>query len=256
MDPGRRDGARVTSEWRRIARELRRVAAMRYRNAGHEFVHLVELVKGRTPARQVGWLPFLMIIAAVVVLAASGITWVTSPYWTRTVIVAAPRNVGIVPVQPGGSVAAYVAPIRIELPTLDTVAPIIDVSTLPGGELDVPLNPKVVGWWQYGAKPGASKGTAILDGHINYAGVEGALARIGSLNPGDPIYIYGMNGTASTRLSFRITGVRTYDKQRLPYQQIFDQNSVGRIALVTCGGPFDASTGNYLDNIVAFAVPA
>jgi hypothetical protein len=29
----------------------------------------------------------------------------------------------------------------------------------------------------------------------------------------------------------------------------------GRLVLVTCGGPFDASTGNYLDNIVAFAVP-
>jgi hypothetical protein len=28
------------------------------------------------------------------------------------------------------------------------------------------------------------------------------------------------------------------------------------VALVTCGGPFDAATGNYLDNIVAFAVPA
>jgi hypothetical protein len=25
--------------------------------------------------------------------------------------------------------------------------------------------------------------------------------------------------------------------------------------LVTCGGPFDARTGSYRDNIVAFAVP-
>jgi hypothetical protein len=41
----------------------------------------------------------------------------------------------------------------------------------------------------------------------------------------------------------------------LPYKQIFDQSSVGRLAIVTCGGPFDASTGNYLDNIVAYAVP-
>ena len=55
---------------------------------------------------------------------------------------------------------------------------------------------------------------------------------------------------------FKITGVRTYRKTRLPYKEIFDQKSVGRIAIVTCGGPFDASTGNYLDNIVAFAVPA
>ncbi len=58
-----------------------------------------------------------------------------------------------------------------------------------------------------------------------------------------------------TRLTFTITGVRTYNKQQLPYQQIFDQSSASRLALVTCGGPFDASTGNYEDNIVAFAVP-
>jgi len=26
--------------------------------------------------------------------------------------------------------------------------------------------------------------------------------------------------------------------------------------LITCGGPFDSATGNYLDNIVAFARPS
>jgi hypothetical protein len=40
----------------------------------------------------------------------------------------------------------------------------------------------------------------------------------------------------------------------LPYKKIFDQHAPGRLAIVTCGGPFDASTGNYEDNIVAFAV--
>jgi hypothetical protein len=50
--------------------------------------------------------------------------------------------------------------------------------------------------------------------------------------------------------------VRTYNKHALPWQEIFDQKSVGRLAIVTCGGPFDASTGNYRDNIVAFAVPS
>ena len=51
------------------------------------------------------------------------------------------------------------------------------VGTTPDGELEVPLNPKVVGWWHYGAKPGAKTGTAILAGHINYAGVAGSMAR-------------------------------------------------------------------------------
>jgi hypothetical protein len=57
-------------------------------------------------------------------------------------------------------------------------------------------------------------------------------------------------------VKFAITGVRTYHKTALPYKEIFDQKSVGRLAIVTCGGPFDAQTGNYLENIVAFAVPA
>ena len=124
-------------------------------------------------------------------------------------------------------------------------------------ELEVPPNPKVVGWWSPGAKPGASVGTAILAGHINYAGVQGAMAEIGRLDPGDEVDVYGThNADAKHLVRFTVTGVRTYHKTHLPYAQIFNQKSVGRIAIVTCGGPFDASTGNYLDNIVVFAVPA
>jgi len=97
---------------------------------------------------------------------------------------------------------------------------------------------------------------AILDGHVNYNGVDGVLSRIGALDPGDTVYIDGLHNGKKTRVKFKITGVRTYHKTALPYKQIFDQKSVGRIAIVTCGGPFNAQTGNYLDNIVAFAVPA
>jgi hypothetical protein len=181
---------------------------------------------------------------------------VTSPYWGQHVTTAQARNVGQVPTVPGILAAALVSPNAIEIPKLGAKAPIIDVNTVPGGELDVPVNPKVVGWWDAGAKPGARKGTAILAGHINYAGVDGVLAKIGSLNPGDTVYIDGLNKGKNTRLKFSITGVRTYNKKVLPYKEIFDQKSVGRLAIVTCGGSFDAQTGNYLDNIVAFAVPA
>lgn len=210
----------------------------------------------RTAGRHNGWLPFLCVLAAIATIATAGVTWVTSPYWGQKAIAAPARNVGQIPTSPGIVPAAFVSPNMIEIPKLQVQAPIIDVYTLPGGALDVPLNPKVVGWWAGGAKPGAAKGTAILAGHINYAGVEGALARIGSLDPGDVLYIDGLTNGKKTRLKFTITGVRTYDKKVLPYKEIFDQNSVGRLAIVTCGGPFDAQTGNYLDNIVAFAVPA
>ena len=134
----------------------------------------------------------------------------------------APRNIGEVPTD-AGALVPYVSPNRIEIPSIDAAAPIVRVGTLPGRELQIPLNPKVVGWWGGGAKPGARKGTAILAGHINYAGVTGELAKIGTLDPGDTVYVYGKRGDKQVRLKFLITGVRTYDKTALPYQEIFDQ---------------------------------
>jgi hypothetical protein len=210
--------------------------------------------------RYSGWLPFLLALAAIAALATAGVGWVRTIYGAHPgpVTSAPARNVGTVPSTgpTTRTTLALITPDHIEIPKLGVRAPIVDVGTGAAGELDVPLNPKTVGWWSAGARPGASRGTAILAGHINYSGVEGALAHIGSLNPGDTVYVDGRYHGRASRLGFHITGVRTYTKQALPYQQVFDQNSVGRLALVTCGGPFDAATGNYLDNIVAYAVPA
>ncbi len=204
----------------------------------------------------VGWVPIACLIAMTMTISVAGITWVTSPYWGRNAV-AHPRNVGSVPTKAGALAGEVVSPNRIEIPRLKESAPIKQVGTSGDGELEIPLNPKIVGWWRYGAKPGAKQGTAILAGHVNYSGVEGSMAKIGKLDPGDLVYVYGThNADHRAKVRFSVTGVRTYHKTRLPYRQIFDQKSVGRIAIVTCGGPFDASTGNYLDNIVVFAVPA
>jgi hypothetical protein len=206
-----------------------------------------------------GWVPFLCVLGAILALGGSAITWVVSPNWgTGGGNQATVRNVGQIPTQPFAAAlaAATIAPERIEIPRLSVNARIVRVRTLPDRQLDVPLDPKIVGWWENGAKPGAKKGTAILDGHINFNGVDGVLSKIGSLDPGDLVYVYGINAGKHTKVRFTVTGVRTYNKQALPFQEIFDQHSVGRLAIVTCGGSFDPSTGNYLDNIVAFAVPS
>jgi Sortase domain len=201
----------------------------------------------------------LCVIGAIAVIAAAGVTWVLSPGWGGGGgggTTYAQPDVGDIPTaQPSlGLAALAISPNRIEIPRLRAIAPIVTVQTGPNRELGVPLDPKVVGWWNGGSMPGAKTGTAILDGHINYAGVTGVLANIGTLNPGDTVYVYGLHNGTTTRVRFSITGVRTYRKTALPWAEIFDQKSVGRLAIVTCGGPFDASTGNYEDNIVAFAV--
>ena len=209
---------------------------------------------GAVRPRTVDRLPFWCVLAAIALLACAAISWVISPTWGRHNTLAAARDVGRVPTAPG-ALAALVTPEQIEIPKLHVKAPIVAIGTTAGRELAVPTDPRVVGWWRHGAAPGARHGTAVLAGHINYAGVEGSLARIGTLDPGDVVYVRGLHKGKRTTVRFKITGVRTYQKTALPYRQIFDQSTVGRLAIVTCGGPFDASTGNYLNNIVAYAVP-
>jgi hypothetical protein len=199
--------------------------------------------------------PFGFTLLAIVLAATAGIVYVISPNWGGQGAEA--HNIGTVP-DVGGRPVPTVAPRTIRIPRIDAEAPIVRVGT-HDRELNIPRDPTVVGWWAGGARPGAHRGTAILAGHVNYAGATGVLSRIGSLHPGDTVYVTGYATGASphrqVRLRFAVTGVRTYRKTALPYRQIFDQRSVGRLAIVTCGGRFDSSTGNYEDNIVAFAVP-
>lgn len=214
-----------------------------------------------TASAYTGWLPFLCILAAIALLAAAGITWVTSPNWGVRNVIAAPRHIGFVPFESpaptrhdAAAPALTVMPDRIDIPAIKAEAPIVTMDMGKDRELEPPLPPTTVGWWTGGAKPGATTGTAVIAGHINYAGVAGALGQIGRLDPGDKIVVYGLRNGKTTELTFSVTGVRTYSKQQLPWAKIFDQAIAGRLALVTCGGPFDPSTGNYQDNIVAYAV--
>ncbi|MGI8679900.1 MAG: class F sortase [Jatrophihabitans sp.] len=203
---------------------------------------------------RIGWVPLACLIGAIVLASVAGITWNTSPYYGRNDKVQSAAKPQAVPVQ-AGKYLVTLAPNRIDIPTLRASAPIVDVGTTPDRELEIPVNPRIAGWWSPGAQPGAKVGTAIIAGHINYAGVTGTFANIGKLHPGDIVNVYGKQNATKAMVEFKVTGVRNYKKTALPYQQIFDQKSVGRLALVTCGGAFDTSTGSYLENIVVFAVP-
>jgi hypothetical protein len=51
-----------------------------------------------------------------------------------------------------------------------------------------------------------------------------------------------------------VASVRSYLKSKLP-TSVFRRTGPARLVLVTCGGPFDAATGHYRDDVVVTAVP-
>jgi hypothetical protein len=156
------------------------------------------------------------------------------------------------PLQFGPPVTVREMPRRLALPTLGVDAPIVPVRTLPNGGLAVPDDSHVLGWWQGGARPGAGRGSVVIDGHVDTAADgPGTLFSLRELRPGDPVVL----GTDHGARHYVIAALRSYAKAQLP-AEVFDPSGQPRLVIITCGGSFNKQTRQYSDNVVAYAVPA
>lgn len=139
-------------------------------------------------------------------------------------------------------------PVRIAVPRLGVSARVLGIRAR-GGQLIPPADPKLVGWWSEGARPGAAKGSAIITGHTVHTG-GGAFDDLDLLRAGDTVKVTNTKGT----LSYSVVAVATYRKKTLAKQaaQLFDQSIPGRLVLVTCE---DWDGTGYLSNAVVIAKP-
>ena len=152
------------------------------------------------------------------------------------------------------SVPAPVAgiPTGLDLPTLGVHAVVHPVG-MSDGQLEVPTNPADVGWWSGSVAAGSPTGATIIDGHVDSAeyGV-GALYRLTDLAVGDHIQVTVVGGGT---IAYQVNERRTYDKHTGLPPGIFSTDGTHRLALITCGGTFDSTTGSYESNVVVFASP-
>lgn len=145
------------------------------------------------------------------------------------------------------------APTRVEIDRLNIAAPVsragIDMRV---GALAVPGNVRRLGWWRDGAAPGDRFGTTLIAGHVD-SRVQGAGAfkQLHRARAGMRIRVTTSDGRVR---QYRVTTTRRLKKEALP-ANVFTQRGRARLVLVTCGGPFNARTGHYRDNIIVTAVP-
>jgi hypothetical protein len=149
------------------------------------------------------------------------------------------------------------APVAIRLGQGDEPAPIVRVGVDADGAMEIPKDVATVGWYEptegAGIVPG-EPGTAVLAGHVaSLRQGRGAFSRLESLAPEDEVEIHGEDGSVQR---WRVVEVRRYEKSEIPLGELFVWDGPARLALVTCGGPFDWIGGRYRDNVVVLATPA
>ena len=194
----------------------------------------------------------LVAVGAFVVVHALGSGVKLPPAAAQDIPASVSTNVPFAP-NPA-SVAAPLAastPMTIEIPAIKVDAPVTTLGLNANGTVQVPPlnNHNLAGWYDRSVMPGA-KGTSVILGHVDdYAGPS-VFFNIKNLHKGDAIYVIRADGTTA---GFSVDGVQKATKTHFPTAAVFDNVPYPALRLVTCGGPFDPKTGEYLDSIIVYA---
>ncbi|GAA5137082.1 hypothetical protein GCM10023339_76900 [Alloalcanivorax gelatiniphagus] len=158
----------------------------------------------------------------------------------------------VAPAQRAESVVVAQAPRSVTLPSGRT-ARIDAVGTTAAGLLDVPDDIDVAGWWRGGSRLGDPFGSILVAAHVDSRtqGL-GPFAELLTVDPGARVVI----ASAGLRQAFEISARRLVPQRTLLEDSwILDASGPGRLTLVTCAPPYDASRGGYQHLAVVTAVP-
>lgn len=139
-------------------------------------------------------------------------------------------------------------PMELLVPSIGLEAKVIPIAT-KDGVLTPPDSP-MVGWWNYSARAGATRGQMLITGHTIHTG-GGVMNKLGSVRKGSVVRVKSTRGT----WAYRTTAVEVISKEEIAKRSksLFGQKyGQGRLVLVTCD---DWDGEEYLSNIVLFADP-
>ncbi|WP_092377794.1 class F sortase [Micromonospora phaseoli] len=144
------------------------------------------------------------------------------------------------------------APTAISIPRIGVDAQIMALGTNPDGTVEVPPldQAMLAGWYEPGPSPG-EPGNAVIVGHVDSAAIGAAVFfSLGALQPDDSITVHRADGTAAR---FQVDSVASYPKDAFPTEQVYGPADRPGLRVVTCGGVFDETLGDYPENVIVFA---
>ncbi|MGH3609471.1 MAG: class F sortase [Pseudonocardiaceae bacterium] len=168
----------------------------------------------------------------------------TQPHVPAPPVPAAPLSTPVLPAS---------RPTFIRIPAIKVSSPVNSVGLNPDDTMEVPQpGPRYnqAAWYRLSPTPGEI-GPSVIIGHIDSA-KEGpsVFFELGALKPGQGIEVDRADGTTAT---FEVDAVESLPKHSFPTSTVYGDTDFAALRLITCGGSFDRSTGNYLNNTVVFA---
>jgi len=141
--------------------------------------------------------------------------------------------------------------VRVEIPALDIDAPVMKLGRAASGAVEVPPldNHNLTGWFDDSVTPG-QVGTSVILGHVDNFTGPSVFFSIKTLRPGDLIKVIRADGRTAV---FSVDGVQKVAKATFSSSIIYSNTKYPGLRLITCGGPFDTATRQYLDNIVVYS---
>lgn len=131
--------------------------------------------------------------------------------------------------------------------------PVVGVGVESTGQMQLPEDPSVAGWYRYGPDAASTAGMTMLAAHVDAVGYPiGPLSRLRELSAGAAIETTASDGHVR---SWTLESLTLYEKSALPTGELFARDGAPALVIITCGGPFDSTTGHYRDNVVAIARP-
>jgi hypothetical protein len=159
-----------------------------------------------------------------------------------------PERTGV-PDEISGMVLAESKPVEVAIPRLEVRSRLVPLGVDAAGAMEVPQTARVAGWYTRGPTPGAL-GPSVIAGHVDLDGEPGVFYRLGTMRVGDRVAVSRADGRTAI---FSVTRVAKYAKAGFPTAAVFGSIDHAGLRLITCGGAFDESQRQYVDNIVVFA---
>jgi sortase (surface protein transpeptidase) len=90
----------------------------------------------------------------------------------------------------------------------------------------------------------------VILGHVDSKAGPAVFYRLRQLRRGDRVEVVRAGGS---RITFVVDRIEQYDKRRFPTADVYYPTLRPMLRLVTCGGPFDQTSGHYTQNVIVFA---